>query len=182
MKKILLVIDYQNDFVTGPLGFQKAVDLEDDIAQKIREYRRNGDEIAYTLDTLPKEYANNQEECSELPLSDCTKETEGWLLYGKIATLCDETDHYFEKNAYGSLELADFLANHKYDSVEVAGVISNICVFSNAVLSKVALPKAEIVVDASCTASNDDQLNEEALNVMESLKIKVTNRRYSNKK
>lgn len=86
----------------------------------------------------------------------------------------------FEKNTFGSLDLTTYLVQNKYDSIELVGVVSNICVISNAVLAKASLPEAEIIVDASGTASNDDQLNEEALNVMESLQIKVTNRMMKN--
>lgn len=175
MKKILLVIDYQNDFVDGALGFQKAAVLEDAIARKIGQYRKNGDEVAFTFDTHTEDYLNTQEGCN-LPVSHCIKGTEGWYLYGKIATLCVETDMRFEKISFGSLELASYLVQNKYDRIELVGVVSNICVLSNAVLAKAALPEAEIFVDASCTASNDDRLNEAALNVMESLQIKVTNR------
>ncbi|MGV8906083.1 MAG: cysteine hydrolase family protein [Acetobacterium sp.] len=175
MKKILLVIDYQNDFVGGSLGFPKAVALEDAIARKIGEYQKNGDEVAFTFDTHTEDYLSTQEG-RKLPVSHCLKGTEGWHLYGKIAALCDETNHCFEKNTFGSLEMARYLAQNKYDSIELVGVVSNICVLSNVVLSKAALPEALISVDAACIASNDDRLNEEALNVMESLQIKVTNR------
>jgi len=181
VKKILLVIDYQNDFVDGALGFQKAAALEDAIALRIGEYRNNGDEVAFTFDTHTEDYLNTQEGRS-LPVSHCIKGTEGWYLYGKIATLCLGKDMRFEKNTFGSLELTGYLVQNKYDSIELVGVVSNICVLSNAVLAKAALPEAVIVVDASCTASNDDQLNEEALNVMESLQIKVMNRSCGNKR
>jgi len=175
LKKILLVIDYQNDFVDGALGFQKAVVLEDAIAKKIGKYRKNGDEVAFTFDTHTEDYLYTQEG-RNLPVSHCIKGTKGWDLYGKIAAICLQTDMRFEKSTFGSLDLTTYLVQNKYDSIELVGVVSNICVISNAVLAKASLPEAEIIVDASCTASNDDQLNEEVLNVMESLQIKVTNR------
>ena len=74
------------------------------------------------------------------------------------------------------MKLAKYLENNRYDSVELIGVVSNICVISNAVLAKAALPEAEIIVDASCTASNDEILNEKALDVMEGMQINVINR------
>lgn len=74
------------------------------------------------------------------------------------------------------MELAAYLAANQYDRVELVGVVSNICLISDAVLAKAALPEAEIIVDASCVASNDDRLNEAALDVMASMQIRIINR------
>ncbi|KNZ40828.1 cysteine hydrolase family protein [Acetobacterium bakii] len=175
MKSILLVIDYQKDFVDGALGFQQAAVLEAAIARKIGAYRKRGDEVAFTFDTHKEDYLTTREG-SNLPIPHCIKGTEGWDLYGKIADLCLETDKRFEKVTFGSMELADYLRMNQYDRIELVGVVSNICVLSNAVLAKAALPEADIVVDASGVASNDDRLNRAALDVMESLHIKITNR------
>ncbi len=175
MKKILVVVDYQNDFVDGSLGFEKAVSLDERIVRKIEEYKQNGDEVVFTFDTHGENYMQTQEG-GNLPVPHCLKNTPGWQLYGKTADCCDETTRCFEKPTFGSLQLAGYLAENRYDSVELVGVVSNICVISNAVLAKAALPEAQIIVDASCTASNDDGLNEKALDVMEGLQIKVTNR------
>lgn len=175
MKKILVVVDYQNDFVTGSLGFEKAVTLEDGIVRKIEQYKRNGDEVVFTFDTHGENYIQTQEG-SNLPVPHCIKGTPGWQLYGKAADCCDETTRCFEKPTFGSMQLAEYLSGNKYDSVELVGVVSNICVISNAVLAKAALPEAEIIVDAACTASNDDSLNQKALEVMEGMQIKVIHR------
>ena len=175
MKEILLVIDYQNDFVNGSLGFPQAIALEDAIAEKIKKYRNNANEIIFTFDTHTEEYLSTQEG-KNLPIVHCIKGTEGWNLYGKIAELCTENDTTFEKIAFGSMELANYLATNQYDRVELVGVVSNICLLSDAVLAKAALPEAEIIVDAACVASNNDRLHEAALDVMESLQIKIINR------
>lgn len=172
MKKILIIVDYQNDFVSGSLGFQDAVLLEDQIAEKIKDYRKNGWEVAFTYDTHESNYLNTQEG-RKLPVPHCLKNTEGWRLYGKIAALCRTEDKCFEKPAFGSMQLAEYLADKQYDCVEFAGVVSNICVLSNAVLAKAALPEAEIRVDAACTASNDARLNQEALDIMKELQIEI---------
>ena len=175
MKKILVVVDYQKDFVDGSLGFEKAVALESRIEKKIKQYRGSGYEVAFTFDTHGDNYLNTQEG-KNLPVPHCIVDTEGWNLYGKVATLYDENTRRFEKPTFGSMELAKYLSGNGYDSVELVGVVSNICVISNAILAKAALPEAEIIVDASCTASNDDSLNEKAFDVMEGMQIKVINR------
>ncbi|WP_446897351.1 cysteine hydrolase family protein [Clostridium sp. LBM24168] len=175
MKKILVVVDYQNDFVNGSLGFDKAVELEDRIVEKIEKYKKNGYEVVFTLDTHDEGYLNTQEG-KNLPVKHCIKSTKGWNLYGKVYDLSDDTVKSFEKVTFGSLELADYLRENEFQSVELVGVVSNICVISNAVLAKAALPEAEIIVDTLCTASNDESLNEKALDVMSGMQIKVINR------
>ncbi|MGI6066659.1 MAG: cysteine hydrolase family protein [Bacillota bacterium] len=175
MRKILVVVDYQNDFVTGSLGFKKAVELEKAICAKIEEYKENGDEVVFTLDTHFCSYLMTQEG-KNLPVPHCFWHTEGWHLYGKVADLCQDEDRCFEKETFGSTELAHYLEKNEYDCVELVGVVSNICVLANAVLAKTVLPESEIIVDASCTASFDDSLNEKALDVMEGMQIKVINR------
>jgi len=175
MKKLLVVVDYQNDFVTGSLGFEKSVFLEQNIVNKIKEYKLNGDDVIFTFDTHGDDYAQTQEGIN-LPIPHCLKQTEGWKLYGSVAALCNDATPCFEKTTFGSLALANYLVEKQYDSVELIGVVSNICVLSNAVLAKAALPEAIVVVDASCTACADETMNEKALDVMEGMQISVINR------
>lgn len=175
MKKILIVVDYQKDFVSGSLGFEKAVKLENAIVKKIEEYNQSGGEIIFTFDTHLDNYMDTQEG-RNLPIPHCIKNSEGWGLYGSIAGYCNSNTKCFEKPTFGSMKLAEYLKENAYTQVELVGVVSNICVISNAVLAKAALPEAEIIVDADCTASNDDSLNEKALDVMQGMQIKVINR------
>lgn len=175
MKKLLIVVDYQNDFVSGSLGFEKAVSLEQHIAEKISRYQKNGDEVIFTLDTHSPDYLHTQEG-RNLPVVHCVKGTQGWNLYGKIAELKREGDACFEKPTFGSAELFEYLKDKRYESVELAGVVTNICVVSNAVIAKTALPETPVMVDAACVASNDNRLNEAALDVMASLQIQIFNR------
>lgn len=172
MKKALIVVDFQNDFVTGSLGFPGALELDARIAEKITEYRRKGFEIIFTFDTHEADYLSTQEG-KRLPVQHCIRGTEGWELYGCVAECCMDQDVKFEKNTFGSLNLAEYLAKQSFDEVMLVGLVSNNCVISNAVLAKAALPEAEIVVDSSCTASADKDLNREVLDVMKSLQITI---------
>lgn len=175
-KKLLIVVDYQNDFVTGSLGFSGAVAIEDAIAAKIEKYRGYGEEgqVIFTMDTHGKNYMETQEG-TNLPVPHCIKGEAGWDLYGKVAGLKEEHDMVFSKPTFGSIELADYLRDRadEYESVELAGVVTNICVVSNMVLAKAAMPEVPIIVDASCVASNDPQLGEMALALMENLHVKI---------
>ena len=172
MKKCLIVVDYQNDFVSGTLGNPKAADLEDGIAQKIKQYRENGGEVMFTFDTHFDDYLDTQEG-RKLPFAHCIKDTHGHKLYGKVGDQILESDKRFYKNTFGSDELYQHLKTERFESIELVGVVSNICVISNAVLAKTAQPETPILVDARCTASNDITLHQAALDVMESLHIEV---------
>lgn len=170
MKKCLIVVDYQVDFVTGSLGFEKAAELDEKIAAKIEKYRSSGWEIIFTLDTHGSDYLQTSEGKS-LPVEHCIKGTHGHKLYGKTAQMKKSGDKCFFKPTFGSSELFEYLKFGKFDSIELCGVVTNICVISNAVLAKTALPEAEISVDCACVASNDEKLNKAALDVMQSLQI-----------
>lgn len=174
MKKLLIVVDFQNDFVDGTLGFPKAEKLEKPIKEKIQEYRANGDQIAFTFDTHQEDYLKTQEG-ENLPVEHCVEGTQGWKLYGEIKNEIKETDKCFFKPGFGSLELADYLREKtgEYSSIELVGLVSNICIISAAVIAKTALPEVPIIVDSSCTASFDEQLNNAALDVMRGLQIKI---------
>ena len=174
MKKLLVVVDYQNDFVDGSLGFEKAPSLEEGICQKIDMYKKNHDEVIFTFDTHHENYLETQEG-KHLPITHCIENSDGWQLYGKVkyAALGCRT---FSKPTFGSMDLAIYLACQHYDVVEFVGLVSNICVLSNAIMAKAALPEAEIIVDASLTASNDDVMNEKALDILEGVQVKVIHR------
>ena len=176
MKKLLIVVDYQNDFVDGALGCPQAAALEKGIAEKIREYRSLGDgaEIIFTMDTHSRNYMDTQEG-KNLPVPHCMDGEDGWQLYGEVAGLKAEHDLVFSKPTFGSLELADYLRNRgsEYESVEFCGVVTNICVLSNIAVVKAAMPDVPQIVNADLVASNDDSLQEAALKVMESIHVQV---------
>lgn len=172
MKRLLIVVDYQIDFVSGSLGFEKAKNLDLPISNKIKEYRNNGDEIAFTFDTHDNNYLNTFEG-KHLPVSHCIINTIGHDLYGNVSLNYDKNDITFYKNTFGSDELYEFLKTNKYESIELVGLVSNICVLSNAVLARTAQPETQIIVDSSCTASNDEIINIETLDVLKGLQIKV---------
>ena len=176
MKNLLLVIDYQNDFVDGALGFPGAEALDGPITAKIAAYRAAGDDVAFTLDTHGPGYLDTQEG-RKLPVPHCLAGSHGWQLYGATGRALDrDRDTVLEKPAFPSLALGNWLRGRDYGRVELVGLVSYLCVLSNAILVKAALPEAEVVVDAACTAGPDPALHAKALDLMEALQITVTNR------
>jgi len=174
-KKCLIVVDYQNDFVSGALGFPGAELLAPRIAEKIKKYRSEGGEVIFTFDTHGEDYAETHEG-KNLPVPHCIKGTPGHGLYGEVAELICESDQKFYKNAFGSDRLYEYLKTHPFTQIELVGLVSNICVLANAVLVKTAQPETQVIVDASCTASYDKSLGEKALDVLEGLQVKVVGR------
>ena len=173
--RLLIVTDYQNDFVDGALGFAGAEKLEPAICKKIDEQRACGGDIVFTMDTHLDDYLYTQEG-KNLPVEHCIKGSQGWRLYGHVRDYASEYT-MLEKNTFGCLALMRYLEHHPpYDEIEFVGLVSNMCVLSNAIVAKTACPEALIVVDARCTAGFDPTLHEKALDVMEALQIRVIGR------
>ena len=170
--KALVVVDYQKDFVDGALGFPGAEKLEPLILAKIDECRRNGGQVIFTLDTHAEDYLSTSEG-RKLPVVHCVKGTPGHELYGKVAGTVQPEDVVIEKPAFGSLELADYLRRLSPEEVELCGLVTDICVVSNAVIAKAALPESRIVVDSAACATADPAAHENALAVMRGVQIDV---------
>lgn len=185
MKRLLIVVDYQNDFVDGALGFEGAELLDERIAKKIDEYREAADHIAFTYDTHHKDYLETFEGIN-LPIPHCIEGTDGHELYGKVKTKLHDSDDVFLKPTFGSTALFERLMKRQavaeridaapFESIELVGLVSNMCVLSNAVIARTACPNVPIIVDAACTAAPDPVMNEKAFDIMEGLQIKVINR------
>ncbi len=172
MKKCLIVVDYQKDFVDGSLGFSGAELLDEKISSRIILARENGEDVIFTFDTHTEQYLETQEG-KNLPVKHCILNTEGHELYGNTAKMKAETDKCFNKYTFGSLDLANYLAKKEYGEVELCGLVSNICVLSNCVLAKAALPEAKIIVNRELTDSFDKQLNDYTINVLRGIQVEV---------
>ena len=172
MKKTLIVIDMQNDFVTGALGSKEAVAILPNVKKKIEEYIAGGHEVIFTRDTHGENYMETREG-KYLPVPHCIRGTEGHGLYGEVARMQQSDDAVFCKETFGSRALFAHLLEKGYTDIELCGVVTNICVISNAVLAKTALPEADVRVNAALCASNDPDLHRKALDVMASFQIEI---------
>ena len=171
-RRLLIVVDYQKDFVDGALGFPGAESLEAPICRKIAEYKSSGGEVVYTMDTHDGMYLDTMEG-KILPVPHTVLGTPGWELYGRVKQEL-EGCREFQKPTFPSGDLYEYLKGKAYESVELVGLVSNMCVISNAVIVKAALPYAEILVDRNCTASFDPELHEKALDVMAGFHVRIT--------
>ncbi|MCB7320404.1 cysteine hydrolase family protein [Lacrimispora sp. 210928-DFI.3.58] len=169
MGRLLVVVDMQKDFVDGALGSKEALAIVPAVAQKIRSYREAGDEVVFTLDTHFDDYLDTMEG-RKLPVVHCIKGTPGWELCKELQGLEGKR---FEKVTFGSRRLAEYVAAGGYTSVELVGLCTDICVISNAMLIKAAVPDTVIEVDSACCAGVTPQSHENALEAMKMCHIDV---------
>ena len=174
MKKYLVVVDMQNDFIDAALGTKEAEAIVDAVKEKIRSYPA-GDVIA-TMDTHGENYMETQEG-KYLPVPHCIRGTEGWEIRPDIASLLTGAKIY-EKPTFGSTALAaDLKAVSEEEEIELEliGLCTDICVVSNALLLKAVMPEVKISVDAACCAGVTPGKHLAALETMRSCQIQVVN-------
>ena len=177
MNRYLFVIDYQNDFVDGALGFLGAEKLDEKIAAKVRGYGKG--HVLFTRDTHFENYLQTREG-KNLPVEHCIKGSFGWQVYGETAKALQEVEAPgIDKLVFG-MDVTDpataAVLPETADEIELVGLVSNICVVSNAVVLQSKYPEATIVVDAACTDSFDKALHEKVLDVLAGFQVKVLNR------
>ena len=177
MNRFLFVIDYQNDFVDGALGFPGAEKLDGKIAAKVRAYGPG--HVLFTRDTHFENYLDSREG-RNLPVVHCIQGTPGWEVYGETAKALEEVGAAaIDKLVFG-MDVTDpataAVLPESAGEIELVGLVSNICVVSNAVVLQSKYPEATIVVDAACTDSFDKTLHEKVLDVLEGFQVKVINR------
>ena len=169
--KVLVVIDMQNDFIDGTLGTKEALKIVPKVVEKIKNY--SGVVLA-TRDTHQENYLSTQEG-KKLPVLHCVEGSEGWQLHPDIVKLIRTTP--FDKATFGSIELAGYLKDlndrAKLEEVELVGLCTDICVISNALVIKAALPETTVKVDSSCCAGVSPESHENALNAMKMCQVEV---------
>ena len=174
MKKLLVVVDYQKDFVDGALGFDGAIDIEDKIVGLVDYFERHEWFVAFTLDTHEKDYLETTEG-KNLPVEHCIKGTDGWKLMERLEDYAKKYPK-FEKHTFGSLDLGNYIRGIAplIDEVYLVGLVSNICVISNAIIAKSALDKnGKVFVIKNAVGSPNGEMQQKAFDILENLHIKV---------
>ena len=176
MKKTLIVVDMQNDFIDMALGTKEAVAIVPAVKAKIEEYKSKGNEIIYTRDTHGEDYMDTQEG-KNLPVAHCIKGTDGWQLNHKIAdALKGKNYKTVEKLTFGSVDLSNLVKEaigEEKAEITLIGLCTDICVVSNALLLKANLLDCEIFVDASCCAGVTPDTHNAALDTMRCCQINI---------
>ena len=166
--KYLIVVDMQNDFITGSLGSELAKAIVPSVVNKVKNF---DGKIIFTRDTHFSDYMNTQEG-KNLPVTHCIKDSDGWQI-------CDELKPYanivVDKITFGSIELPKLLEsyNEPIEKIELCGLCTDICVISNAFLLKAAFPEVPLTVDSACCAGVTVESHNNALNAMKAIQIEI---------
>ena len=167
MRKTLIVVDMQKDFINGSLGSNEAQAIVPNVKKKIDEYKARGDEIIFTRDTHFENYLETNEG-KHLPVPHCIKGTTGWEIPG---ILDDAKCYHVDKPNFGWVYWNQF----GFEEVELVGLCTDICVVSNALILKALYPEINITVDASCCAGVTPESHNAALLTMKMCQINVIN-------
>lgn len=176
--KVLIIVDMQNDFITGALGTPEAVSAKENIVNKIcnmNEVEVENTFIFFTRDTHYENYMDTLEG-KMLPILHCQFETDGWEIDSDIAVAADDfAQIVFDKITFGSTGLLEELEERKdtIDEIEICGVCTDICVISNALPIRMLFPNMKITIDSACCAGVTPEKHEAALEVMRSCQIEV---------
>lgn len=175
MSRLLIVVDMQKDFIDGALGTPEAQGIVENVNRKIKEYDESGDLVIFTADTHKDNYMDTQEG-HNLPVPHCIQGTPGWEIDSRLFR--PEDAPIIEKDTFGSKDLGIMLmeldrAENAPESIELAGLCTDICVISNAMLVKAFLPEVPVLVDHTCCAGVTPASHENALKAMEMCQIRI---------
>ena len=182
LRKILVVVDMQNDFIDGPLGNEHTKAIVDKVVDKINNFK--GDMLFYTMDSHSKDY-NDTQEGKNLKVPHCIYLSHGWNLNNLVATAIEyarmrlSVVYESVKPTFGStdliLELATYISIKERFEIEFVGVCTGICVISNVMLVKSFFPEAIVTVDASCCACVTPESHKTALEAMKMCQVNIIN-------
>ncbi len=171
MTKALIVVDMQNDFVTGALGTKDAEEMLPRLVAKLEAAAADSStDIIFTQDTHKENYFETQEG-KNLPVAHCIKNTAGWEIVPELQKFIPRAKAVIEKKSFGSTRLPSLIK--PYEIVEFVGVCTDICVVSNALLVKAFYPEQVVAVDANCCAGTSPEMHRAALEVMRMCQCKI---------
>ena len=165
MKRTLIVVDMQNDFIDMALGTKEAIAIVPNVKKKICEYAERGDEIIFTRDTHFEDYLQTAEG-KKLPVLHCIQGTKGWEIADGLYV---EGSKIIDKPNFGWPHWQD----EELEEVEVIGLCTDICVVSNALIIKATFPDAIVKVDSACCAGVTVESHNAALKTMEMCQVEV---------
>lgn len=169
MKRLLIVVDMQNDFVNGALKAEGGEEAAAAVRSLIARERARDAEIVYTKDLHGENYLQTQEG-KRLPVPHCLRGTQGAELADGIYI---KGAKVFEKETFASVALSEYVQKGNYDEILFAGICTDICVVSNALLVKAYCPQARVAVNASACAGTTKENHLAALDVMKCCQIDI---------
>lgn len=177
MKNCLIVIDMQNDFITGSLGSEEAKKIVPLVKERIEKAIKDGEDVYFTKDT---HYENNSatqkkyldtKEGHFLPVKHCIEGTSGHDICDELKSYEKNAKNVFIKNTFGFKDFPKYLSD--YDSITLIGLCTDICVVSNAILIKAFYPEKGIKVEKLLCAGSTIENHNSALNTMKACHIEI---------
>ncbi|HSK69027.1 MAG TPA: isochorismatase family cysteine hydrolase [Candidatus Limnocylindria bacterium] len=172
MQSVLIVVDMQNDFISGALGTPEAREMLPRAVEKVRSFQGP---VLFTRDTHPEHYLKTREGRA-LPVVHCVRDTRGWEIHPDLEAL--RVTEPMDKPGFGALALGDALQaldrQERVASVTLIGLCTDVCVISDAIIARAALPEAEVTVDADCVAGLTPQGHRTALLAMQACHINIS--------
>ncbi|MDL2254242.1 cysteine hydrolase [Ruminococcaceae bacterium OttesenSCG-928-I18] len=178
MKKLLVVVDYQNDFVVGALGFEGADQLEPGILSEVETVLEQGGFVLFTRDTHPQTYLETREG-KHLPIEHCIAETKGHALFGRLHRYEENPVPHvsvIDKPTFGSPDIAEKareLCGGEPDQIALCGLVTDICVIANAIILHSHFPLAEVSVIESLVGSGNEENAGASLRILQGMGIEV---------
>lgn len=175
-KRLLLVVDVQEDFVRGSLPAENGESRVQNMVERIGKAKKENEEVIFTQDTHFEESYFNTQEGKNLPVLHCVKNTKGWEIISEFNKFIEEDTTIIEKSTFGSLPMIDVIRerlNQGYTEIELFGICTDICVINTAVLLKNNFPEVPIFVNASCSAGVTEELHKSAIKTMKSFQVNI---------
>ena len=169
--RILVVVDMQNDFISGALGSSAACEIVDGVNEYVSVFSGN---VIFTRDTHGDDYMITMEG-RKLPVPHCIKDTHGWQISEKISV--PDGAVIIDKETFGSLSLIDAIRTmsreEPIEEIELLGLCTDICVISNAFVLKAAFPNVPITVNARLSRGVTAESHNTALAAMQACHIDI---------
>ena len=166
MKKLLIVVDMQKDFVDGALANPNAQAIVPAVTEFVKNWK---DDVLFTRDTHTEAYMDTLEG-KKLPVIHCVKCTPGWEIIDELKPFVKDV---IDKPVFGSWELGERIREGGYDDVTLIGVCTGICVISNASIVRTASPETNVKVMKDLCACITPETHQIALDAMKTFQVDV---------
>ncbi len=162
-RDVVIVVDMQNDFVTGPLGGKLTKSIVPDVVEFVEERKALGDKIIFTRDTHNKDDYNLTVEGQNIPIH-CIEGTDGWEIIPELKELAQDSI-IINKSTFGFLDWKSLITPEDDGIIILVGVCTDICVISNALILRSLFPERKITINTGCTFGTSIEKTQNAISI-----------------
>ncbi len=165
-RNVVIVVDMQNDFITGPLGSKLIKTIVPDVVEFVEERKAVGDKIIFTRDTHNKDDYNLTVEGQNIPIH-CIEGTNGWEIIPELKDLSKDSI-IINKSTFGFLDWKSLITPEDDGIIILVGVCTDICVISNALILRSLFPEKRIFIHTGCTLGTSIEKSSNAISIADS--------------